>query len=52
MKGRIEFECSDPILTQGFAWAKQQALACSHRQARSRLRPQMELPGPVFCSPP
>lgn len=32
MKGRIEFECSDPVLTQGFAWAKEQALAYSHEK--------------------
>ncbi len=29
-KGRIQFECSDKKLTDGFAWAKNQALSYSH----------------------
>ncbi len=50
MKGRIEFECSDPILTQGFAWAKQQALAYSHEQDPVGDWYEAALPGrEAFC---
>ncbi len=50
IKGQIEFECSDPILTQGFSWAKKQALSYSHESDPVGDWYEAALPGrEAFC---